>query len=475
MPRSTTTGIYTRVDNSFSNPVTGTTINPTDADSFFDDIDAAMNGFLGTSTTSLLIETGAKSFTTQTAKSFLVGMFVQAFSQADHANYMYGSVTSYNSGTGALVVEVTAVGGSGTLNDWLLLAAGAQGATGSTGSTGATGATSGIKQTYSTTTADADPGAGVFRLNHATPASATAAYLDNADAAAATVSTIIDLWDDSTTTTKGYLRFEKSTDPTVWAQFAVTGSVVDGTGYRKVTLGSGAGSGAFSNGDTFAITFYRTGDKGSDGVGTGDVVGPASATDRAIARWDTGTGKLLQDSVVTIADTTGLIAGSRFANTGLKIEDTNASHLLTIAAGSNITADRTLTLTTGDADRSLTLTANSSIGGTAAVVSGNQTVTGGFNVTATDAGTKSSGTFTPAPATNNFQYAINGGAHTLAPPTNDCTMVVQYTNNASAGAITTSGFTKVTGDSFTTTNGHDFFCFITRCNAFSHLHVTALQ
>jgi len=37
--------------------------------------------------------------------------------------------------------------------------------------------------------------------------------------------------------------------------------------------------------------------------GTGDVVGPASATDNAVARFDTTTGKLIQNSVVTISDT----------------------------------------------------------------------------------------------------------------------------------------------------------------------------
>jgi hypothetical protein len=36
--------------------------------------------------------------------------------------------------------------------------------------------------------------------------------------------------------------------------------------------------------------------------GSGDVVGPASATDKAIARFDTTTGKLLQDSQVTVED-----------------------------------------------------------------------------------------------------------------------------------------------------------------------------
>ena len=98
----------------------------------------------------------------------------------------------------------------------------------------------------------------------------------------------------------------------------------------------------------------------------------------------------------------------------------------------------------------------------------------GFNVTTFNAGTKSSGTFTPNPADANFQRAVNGGAHTLAPPASDCNIVIQYTNNASAGAITTSGFTEVKG-SFTTTNGDDFMCYITRVNGFSLLIIVALQ
>jgi hypothetical protein len=42
---------------------------------------------------------------------------------------------------------------------------------------------------------------------------------------------------------------------------------------------------------------------------SGDVYGPASATDNAVARFDLTTGKIIQDSVVTIADTTGNMAG----------------------------------------------------------------------------------------------------------------------------------------------------------------------
>lgn len=103
------------------------------------------------------------------------------------------------------------------------------------------------------------------------------------------------------------------------------------------------------------------------------------------------------------------------------------------------------------------------------------TLTKGFNASEFDAGTKSSGTFTPDPANGNFQKAVNGGAHTLAPPASSCSIVIQYTNNGSAGAITTSGFTKRTGDTITTVNGDDFLMFLTRVNGFTHLHVQALQ
>jgi hypothetical protein len=42
------------------------------------------------------------------------------------------------------------------------------------------------------------------------------------------------------------------------------------------------------------------------GTGTGDVVGPSSATDNAIARYDSTTGKLIQGSTVTVSDTGAL-------------------------------------------------------------------------------------------------------------------------------------------------------------------------
>ena len=102
-------------------------------------------------------------------------------------------------------------------------------------------------------------------------------------------------------------------------------------------------------------------------------------------------------------------------------------------------------------------------------------LTAGFSTTVHDAGTKSSGTYTPDQDDGNIQRAINGGAHTLAPTTDDCAVIIQYTNNASAGTITTSGFTKVDGDDISTTNGDDFFFYLTKANGFSLLTVKALQ
>lgn len=212
------------------------------------------------STTSNSIGLGSKTFTVQSNKDVGVGQYVVITDDADpSSNGMYGKVTDYT-GT-SLTVNVEGIYGSGTKTAWTIRVSGV---TGATGATGTTGSASGVRQTYSTTTADADPGAGTFRLNNATPSSATAAYLDNLDAGGATVSGIFDTWDDSTNTTKGLLFLQKTTDPTVWASFRVTGSVVDGTGYRKLTLSSGAGSGAFTNGDVFTLTFSPAGDAGTN-------------------------------------------------------------------------------------------------------------------------------------------------------------------------------------------------------------------
>jgi hypothetical protein len=72
------------------------------------------------STTSLTIGTGSKSLTVETGKNFVIGMNLIIASTATPANYMYGQVTSYTSGSGAMVFNVTQIAGSGTLAAWTL-------------------------------------------------------------------------------------------------------------------------------------------------------------------------------------------------------------------------------------------------------------------------------------------------------------------------------------------------------------------
>lgn len=105
------------------------------------------------------------------------------------------------------------------------------------------------------------------------------------------------------------------------------------------------------------------------------------------------------------------------------------------------------------------------------------TLTGGYVTLAANDGTKSSGTYTPTPAGGNMKRIVNGGAFTLAAPTQsgDYTLIIQITNTTGAGAITMTGFNRVIGDPFTTTNGDDFFVSIIKCNGFISANVQALQ
>lgn len=85
-----------------------------------DDINANASQYnvatTGTSTSSVLIGTGAKTFTTQSGLGFVVGMTLRIANSS--ANFMTGEVTSY-SGT-SLVMNITSVGGSGTLASWTI-------------------------------------------------------------------------------------------------------------------------------------------------------------------------------------------------------------------------------------------------------------------------------------------------------------------------------------------------------------------
>ncbi len=120
---------------------------------------------------------------------------------------------------------------------------------------------------WDTGIADADPGTGSIRGNNATSNLITALDLDVTDIYGNSMAALIDTFDASTSTVKGYITLKKSNDPTKWMTFYLTGRTA-GTGYRKLAVAYIGQSGAnpFAAGDTIALIFTRNGDAGAAGV-----------------------------------------------------------------------------------------------------------------------------------------------------------------------------------------------------------------
>jgi hypothetical protein len=77
-------------------------------------------GSSATSTSSLTVGVGTKSLTlAQAGKAFVVGQWVSLTDSASPSvNWMTGAITSFNSGTGSMVVSVANYSGSGTISSW---------------------------------------------------------------------------------------------------------------------------------------------------------------------------------------------------------------------------------------------------------------------------------------------------------------------------------------------------------------------
>jgi hypothetical protein len=130
------------------------------------------------------------------------------------------------------------------------------------------GSWSGLLYRFSTTTTDADPGAGWLRLSSATQNASTVVRLDLSDAWGNDLTTLIDSWDDSTSTNKGVLSLSKLGDPSKFIAFVLT-AIASPTGYRNLTVSVRASSSAspFASGDTLVAQFAPAGDTGGGGGG----------------------------------------------------------------------------------------------------------------------------------------------------------------------------------------------------------------
>lgn len=310
------------------------------------------------------------------------------------------------------------------------------------GSTGTAGSVLPVLDYQFNTATAGDPGSGKLLFNNATLSSATTISINDLDRLGTDVSAIVAAFDDGgASTMRGFLYVVNASTGVIIASFKITGTVTDNGTYQTYSVTYIQGS-APSNNTQVALLFVPAG-------ATGTIGGSTGGTDNRLLRSDG-------------------VGGTTLQNTGITVDDSdNVSGVTSIDIGGAGVSDTTL---------------SRSAAGVLAVEgvdllkkNGGQTLSGGFSATSYSAGTKSSGTYTPAASDGNLQYAVNGGAFTLAPPSTDCTIVVQLTNNGSAGAVTTSGFTYTSGDSLTTTNGDDFLLFITKLNGFSHLHKQKLQ
>lgn len=90
---------------------------------------------------------------------------------------------------------------------------------------------------------------------------------------------------------------------------------------------------------------------------SGDVVGPASSTDNAIARFDLTTGKLIQNSGVTIDDSDNLTLPGQ---ADLRLADSDSSNWVAFQAPATIASNVTWTLPNADGTSGQVLQTNGS-------------------------------------------------------------------------------------------------------------------
>lgn len=176
--------------------------------------------------------------------------------------------------------------------------------------------------------------------------------------------------------------------------------------------------------------------------------------------------------VATSAQGSLKLAGSGSGTTTLAAQ-TSGGGTMTLQAGSDTLVGRATTDTL--TNKTISASSNTLTG---VVASGStSTLTVGYTITPYNAGTQSSGTFTPAAANGNYQYLTNNGAFTLANPAADSAIDILVTNGSSAGTITFSGYTvgSNTGDAYVTTNTNKFILSIRRINGTSTYVWKALQ
>ena len=309
-------------------------------------------------------DTATWGSSTSTIKGFL--HIVDINDSSTYARFKITAAVSDESGYNKITVVHLASNNTFSAADELSVHFTRTGLKGDTGSTGATGASgvAGLAMTWSSSTSDADPGAGKIAFNNGTVSSVSILYVDDADDASVDISGFVQSWDDvSNSTARGFVTVTKEGTPSTYATFKVSGAVTDASGYTKVPVTHVVSNGTFSNTDGVGVQFVYSGADGSDGDMTSFTLAGTSGSSQTITNGNTvtiaagngitTTGGSTDTVTVAIASTVvetdeqntftkaqlpSTYTAALSATSGVLDYDTYQNFIITLASGSNTLA-----------------------------------------------------------------------------------------------------------------------------------------
>lgn len=253
------------------------------------------------------------------------------------------------------------------------------------------------------------------------------------------------------------------------------GGVLGGT-YPNPGFASTTGSGATVLATSPSLTTPTLGVATATSVNKLTLTAPATSATLTIADGKSLTVNNIltfagtDSTTMTLPSVSATLAGLAVAQTWSAVQTFTNSDLKLLGSSTGAT-----TFTSANAGASnFTLTIPATTGTIAELDVADQVVSGGANVTSLS---QSTGNITVDCGARPTQFITNGGAFTITAPANDGNCILDMENNATAGAVTLSGFSPNTmgGATLDTTNGHNFRLFVSRVHAHSNIFAVALQ
>lgn len=238
------------------------------------------------------------------------------------------SATDYRGAAGLTAYEVAvATGYVGNQAAWVASLKGVP---------GTDGTDPGVYFIWSDSTADANPGSGVVRADTADLTLATRLYVSKSNKAGDDIAGFLTGMTLSNSVRKGTLTITR-TGGNAQSVFDVLGAT-DATGYVKIDVENGVGATGFIANDAISFQFSPAGDRGTDGGGAGDFVGPSVSVQDNLVAFDGTGGKQGKDSGVKVSDL------AKVANNLSDLGNKNIAHDNLMLKGGDVASGATLNL-----------------------------------------------------------------------------------------------------------------------------------